>query len=112
MTRTFNKSTIYPATICGSVLVWHLAWLVHFGSPIGVLNWFVEVHSRDAVADSYALLYFVLVPLALFIMAMVFAWNGREFRREYPSAFHTVILTALTPGVCVAVLVFLSTMFL
>jgi len=113
MTRTLNKSIIYPAIICGSVFIWHLAWLIHFGSPIGILDWLNEFgFSHDPIAASYALFYFVLFPLVIFAMAMVFAWNGRAFRREYPSTFHTVILTALTPGVYVAVLAFISMMLL
>jgi hypothetical protein len=114
MTRTFNKSIIYPAIICGSVLIWHLAWLIGFGSPMGLLDW-LRFHSPDESGSwfhQYALFYFVLFPLVIFAMAMVFVWNGRAFRREYPSTFHTVILAALTPGVFVAVMALLSTMFL
>ena len=100
------------------MLIWHLVWLILFGSPTGVLDWLINYgrpSSYDEIGYSgswfrhYALFYFVLFPLVMFAIAIMFAWNGRAFRREHRVGFLAVILAALSPSVYVAVLAFLTT---
>jgi len=82
---------------------------------MGLLGWLGTIHGPDESSswfDQYALFYFVLFPLVILTAAVVFAWRGQVFRREYPSSYSTVILVALTPGVYTAIMAFLSLAFL
>ena len=115
MTQVLKKQITYAAIICGSAVFWHLAWLIRFGSPLGLLNWLAVVHGpaeRSSWFDHFGLLYFAVIPLVIFISAIVFARRGQAFRWEYPSTYSTIILLALTPATYAAIMVLLSMCFL
>ena len=126
MTRTVKPIT-YSVVIYGLVFAWHLVWTINFaplhsfsdvrpGFSSGILQ--IAGNARQSLDDNtswfsyHALFYFVLIPLSIFAVTLVFAWNERAFCRKHPFRFLAVALAALSPGIFAAVLLFLTCSFL
>jgi cytochrome b len=124
MTRPI-KHIIYLTAIGGLVLVWHLAWIIinfssarndvdrNFPSPRAVWQTCANVtgflDTSSTWCDHHFPLYFVLVycvlfPLIILVVTGTFLGKERAFYREHPVGFVALTLAALSPVICVALL--------